>query len=630
MKVQNINNKTFASLRFFNRMGCVRSSFQSYKEKKAFASLRLCVPLIVFLLCVQLSQAQAFQETFIRDLAKMKNNYGNAVADYDQDGDLDIFMVAYEEYERGKPETWSRLLENKGSGWFEDATETAGFREQYNDPALRANKLGAAWGDYDNDGFPDLLLTHAGSVQLFHNQQDGTFEEVPEIAAMEECPTCVNTSGLWWDYDRDGFLDFYISDYGAFSPNRLYRNLGDGTFQNMTYETGLGDDRRAWSSAAFDVNGDGWLDLYVNNDYGFSRLYINEEGKTFREATYEYGLQNTGNGMGFSIGDYNNDGYFDIYVTNISELLPNPLYTGNASGVFTNEFEAQNVGYGNWAWGTHFFDADHDGDEDLYMVNGFQGLIYNNKFFKNNLAQGKEGFTDWSTQAACDGIASGMSLEVFDYDEDGDLDILVSNTDDHPYLYQNVGRSSQTNWLQVELEGTTSNRNAFGAVVKAKGKGRLHQRYHHGANIMSQSIKPVHLGLGDMKIIDTLLVIWPTGEEEAFYDVSTNQKIKIVETPKVSTATKNQTPNTLKINSISPNPFRDFVVIDIELTQSSELNYQLFSSTGQQVGQGNSSILPAGKNQIQWTVGAGLSEGLYLYQIQIGEEVKSGKLVLKR
>ncbi|MEM0994063.1 MAG: VCBS repeat-containing protein, partial [Bacteroidota bacterium] len=416
--------------------------------------------ILAVVLCTSQTYAQAFQETFIRDLAKMKNNYGNAVADYDQDGDLDIFVVAYEEFERGKPETWSRLLENRGSGWFEDVTVAAGFREQYNHPNRRANKLGAAWGDYDNDGFPDLLLTHAGSVQLYHNKGDGTFEEVPAIAAMEDCPTCVNTSGLWWDYDRDGFLDFYISDYGTFSPNRLYRNLGNGSFQNVTFETGLGDDRSAWSSAAFDVNRDGLLDLYINNDYGFSRLYLNEKGKTFREATNEYGLRNTGNGMGFAIGDYNNDGHFDIYVTNISELLPNPLYTGSASGVFTNEFESQNVGYGNWGWGTHLFDADHDGDEDIYLVNGFEGLIYNNKFFRNNLAQGKADFTDWSVQAACDGIASGMSLEVFDYDEDGDLDMLVSNTNDHPYLYQNTGRASQTNWLQVELEGTTSNRNA--------------------------------------------------------------------------------------------------------------------------------------------------------------------------
>ncbi|MEM9849370.1 MAG: VCBS repeat-containing protein, partial [Bacteroidota bacterium] len=287
--------------------------------------------ILAVVLCTSQTYAQAFQETFIRDLAKMKNNYGNAVADYDQDGDLDIFVVAYEEFERGKPETWSRLLENRGSGWFEDVTVAAGFREQYNHPNRRANKLGAAWGDYDNDGFPDLLLTHAGSVQLYHNKGDGTFEEVPAIAAMEDCPTCVNTSGLWWDYDRDGFLDFYISDYGTFSPNRLYRNLGNGSFQNVTFETGLGDDRSAWSSAAFDVNRDGLLDLYINNDYGFSRLYLNEKGKTFREATNEYGLRNTGNGMGFAIGDYNNDGHFDIYVTNISELLPNPLYTGSAS-----------------------------------------------------------------------------------------------------------------------------------------------------------------------------------------------------------------------------------------------------------------------------------------------------------
>ncbi|MEM9886748.1 MAG: FG-GAP-like repeat-containing protein [Bacteroidota bacterium] len=590
--------------------------------------LLLC--LLLSCLWVQKSHAQAFQETFIRDLAKMKNNYGNAVADYDQDGDLDIFVVAYEEFERGKAETWSRLLENRGSGWFEDVTLAAGFGEQYSHPSLRANKLGAAWGDYDNDGFPDLLLTHAASVQLFHNEGDGTFEEVPEIATMEECPTCVNTSGLWWDYDRDGFLDFYISDYATFSPNRLYRNLGDGTFQNVTNETGLGDDRAAWSSAAFDVNGDGWLDLYINNDYGFSRLYINEEGKHFREATAEYGLRNTGNGMGFTIGDYNNDGYFDLYVTNISELLPNPLYTGNASGVFTNEFEAQKVGYGNWAWGTHFFDADHDGDEDLYLVNGFEGLIYNNKFFKNDLAQGKEGFTDWSVQAACDGIASGMSLEVFDYDEDGDLDMLVSNTNDHPYLYQNTGRASQSNWLQIELEGTTSNRNAFGSIVQAKGKGRLHQRYHHGANIMSQSIKPVHLGLGDMKVIDTLLVIWPTGEQEAFYDVPTNQKIKIIETPLVSSITENHFADALQIHSIAPNPFTDFVLLDVELAKSSELNYQLFSSTGRQVSAVFDRKLAAGRHQIRWNVAANLSAGLYFYCIQMDDEIQSGKLILKK
>ncbi|MEM9848372.1 MAG: ASPIC/UnbV domain-containing protein, partial [Bacteroidota bacterium] len=216
------------------------------------------------------------------------------------------------------------------------------------------------------------------------------------------------------------------------------------------------------------------------------------------------------------------------------------------------------------------------------------------------------------------------------YDEDGDLDMLVSNTNDHPYLYQNTGRASQTNWLQVELEGTTSNRNAFGAILKATGNGRTHQRYHHGANIMSQSIKPVHFGLGDMKIIDTLLVIWPSGAEEIFLDIASNQKIKIKETAVVSNTIDHPTSNKLEINDINPNPFTDFVVIDLELSQSGYLHYQLFSSTGQQVGNQISQPLSAGQHQIKWTMNTDLSEGLYFYQIQLGNEVQSGKLILKR
>ena len=589
--------------------------------------------LYVILFCCSFwvdSHAQAFQKMTIRDIAKMKNNYGNAVADYDQDGDLDIFIVAYDAFIAQEAETWSRLLENRGSGWFEDSTIESGLSSQFFNGSSKANKLGVAWGDYDNDGFPDLLLTHAGGVQLFHNQQDGTFEEVTMSAGIEPCSTCVNTSGMWWDYDNDGLLDFYISDYREM--NRLYRNTGNGVFEELSDVLNLADSGSTWCSIAFDFNRDGWQDIYVINDYGFSRMYLNQQGGNFVESTIEYGLRNTGSAMGVSIGDYNNDGYFDIYVTNISEFQPNPLFTGSESGVFTNTYEAQNVGEGNWAWGTHFFDADHDGDEDLYIVNGFGGFTYNNKFYKNNWVEGKTEFTEMSERASCNGDAHGMGLEVFDYDDDGDLDLLVSNTNSHPYIYQNTGRASHTNWLQVELEGTNCNRNAFGAVLIANGNGRSLSRYHHGVGIMSQSIKPVHFGLGDMKVIDTLTVIWPGNHTEHFYNIEANQKIRIKESPQtltsVSTLSLN---NPIAITRVIPNPFHESVTIGLQVSQSGILNARIYSSTGQLIWQEKEREIGAGQHQIKWngeqTLQNTLPCGFYFYQIEFDNQSITGKII---
>ncbi|MEM6319644.1 MAG: FG-GAP-like repeat-containing protein [Bacteroidota bacterium] len=571
---------------------------------------------------------QVFQKMTVRDLAKMRNNYGTAVADYDQDGDLDIFMVAYDGLERGKPETWSRLLENRGSGWFEDATAKAGFDKQYSSTQIKDNKLGAAWGDYDNDGFPDLLLTHAGHIQLYHNEQDGTFEDVTETAQIAPCLPCVNTSGLWWDFDNDGDLDFYISDYRT--ANRLFQNQGDGTFQEVGVAMKVDDARATWSSLAMDINQDGWQDLYVINDYGFSHFYLNQNGESFVEATSEYGLRNTGSGMGATVGDYNNDGFFDIYITNISEFQPNKLFQGTQNHRFKEAQMAEGVGYANWAWGTQFFDADHDGDEDLLVVNGFESLTYSNKFFKNRHVEGKTGFEDISQRATLDGDAHGMAAEVFDYDEDGDLDILVANTNDSPSLYQNVGRAANTNWLQVKLEGTSSNRNAFGAVVIATGDGQTIKRYHHGAGIMGQSIKPVHFGLGAMKKIDTLTVIWPNQHTEYFYDIPANQTINITETPLTTSvfAPKNFATSAIELQRVSPNPFRAQVELSISTHQKGLIVFQVFNSLGQLVFQEREGVLPAGEHSLVWdATNTAISSGIYYYRIVLSEHVLSGKLL---
>ncbi len=597
-------------------------------------SIRILDCTLITLLLLHLpAKAQLFQEVEIRDIASMNINYGNAVADYDLDGDLDIFIVAYNSFDPGDSQTWSRLLENRG-GWFEDATVEAKLNDQYSNPQIKDNKIGASWGDYDGDGYPDLALLHAGKVELFHNDTDGTFTNVSETSNITSCDACVNASGLWWDFDNDSDLDFYVSDYQQ--PNRLFKNLGDGTFEDVSEVTNLADPGGTWCSIPIDANKDGWIDLYVVNDYGLSRFYINEQGNSFTEATEAYGLRNTGNAMGASIGDFNNDGEFDIYITNIAEFQSNALFVGQASGGFVEKAVELGVGNGHWAWGTCFFDADHDGDEDLYMVNGWGSLNYKNKFFKNMLQEGENIYQDWSDPAACDGNANGMSTEVFDYDADGDLDILVSNTDNKPYFYKNVGQAVNTNWLQIELEGTVSNRAAIGTSVTAAAGGEYWHRFYHGASIMGQSIKPVHFGLAENDKLDSLIINWPNGSTETYYDITVNQKLKVIEQQGIAgLVTGIATPKGSAVNQkemrISPNPFNTDTKISLDLQSEGFLDLQVFNLQGKKIYESQELIRQPGHWQFSWNgVDNKLNKslaGTYIIKVTLGNESWSGKVI---
>ncbi len=539
------------------------------------------------------SNAQKFFEKDFRDLQKMRNNYGNAVADYDLDGDLDVFIVAFDSYDPKLPETWSRLLRNSGNGGFEDVTEEAGFRIQYVSSVTQDNKIGVSWGDYDNDGYPDLFLSHIARTELYRNLGNGKFKDVSTASRIDRCVECVNNSALWWDYDKDGYLDLYISD--GRSSNRLYRNNGDGTFANVTAATGLGDAGSTWSSLPIDANEDGWMDLMVLNDFGQSNFYESIDGHSFVDKTKAYQFENPGDAMGASLGDCNLDGHLDIYITNVSEFQPNPLYIGSGSGIFNNEAAENGVEEGHWAWGTHFFDADHDGDEDLYIVNGWFGLHYKNKFFKNLHVEGKVGFVDWSMQSSTDGFANGMSTEVFDYDNDGDLDILVSNTNDAPDFYENIGAGGR-NWLQVILEGKESNRNAFGATVSLWVGDRLLRRFHHGSGIMTQSVKPVHFGLGSVSMVDSIAINWPNGARELYDAIEPNQKIRIVENTGIfegetviSTTTEIFTEDNHIL--VYPNPFDKLINIKFHCIQQGDVVWTLYDLKGRELLGGKALLL---------------------------------------
>ena len=592
------------------------------------------IALVICFLVENSILSQSFIQKTIPALSMMSENYGNAVVDFDQDGDLDIFMVGYQSFDKSNPKSWSRLLENRGSGRLVDVTEDVGLSNQFSRPDNKDNKIGVAWGDYDADGFPDLLLTHANSFQLLKNNQGRSFSDMTLTAGLLPVVGSVYTSALWWDYNNDAHLDLYISNYQGL--NTMYENQGDGTFADVGQELKLQDQGSAWSSIALDVNRDGWQDLYVINDYGLSRLYINEQGQ-FSEQTLTLGLRNTGNGMGASIGDYNNDGYFDIYVTNIADLLPNVLFTGTESGVYTENAHQMKVGHAGWAWGVQFFDADHDMDEDLYIVNGFNDLQFENRFYKNMLQEDGGSFIDWSVPSHTNQRGNGMGVEVFDYDDDGDLDMLVSNTNSSPYLYENIGAAG--NWLKVNLQGADFNVNALGTTVRVSAGAQHIYRYHHGAAIMSQSIKPIHFGLADVEYVDSITVTWPNSNAEVYYNTAVNQSITLTEDAELRTATIDReilsdfADAQFELVRYGPNPSEGDLQFIVQTKEPGEIRGALFSLQGQCVAAFTEA---AQVNQLQMIdlsihgdQHSPIASGLYIFKIQMDRDHVIGKIVIE-
>ncbi len=598
-----------------------------------FMILYRYISVILQLVCLTSLTSQSFLEKNISVLSMMSDNYGNAVADFDGDGDLDVFIVSYESFDKSNPMSWSRLLENRGFGRLVDVTKDVGLTNQYADADVRDNKIGVSWGDYNRDGYPDLFLTHANSFQLLRNEAGKTFVDVTREARMIPEDGSVYTSSVWWDYNNDGLIDIYVSNYQG--ANMMFSNNGDGTFKNISSSSGLKDEGSAWCSIVYDVNEDGWQDIYVINDYGLGRLYINDQGR-FTDKTKEYGMVNSGNGMGATIGDYNNDGHFDIYITNIAELLPNVLFSGSETGVFEEKAEEMNIGLADWAWGTQFFDADHDTDEDLYVVNGFNDLQYENRFFKNMQIEEGGGFIDWSASSQTNKMANGMTSEVFDYDDDGDLDILVSNTNSSPYLFENVGATG--NWLKINLKGTVSNENALGAKVKVSIGDKHLYRYNHGAGIMGQSIKPVHFGLSNNKLIDSITVQWPNSEAQVFYNVDANQSITFIEQADLITSVKDdievikELESSFVLSSYFPNPSHGDVTFNVRTNQSGKIHLDLFSLYGSRILAKSVSAKVDQETIIEISKvkdAVSMPSGIYMFRLRMDNDIVVGKLIIE-
>ena len=495
--------------------------------------------------------------TNISDLNGVLGNNGVAVADYDNDGDLDIFIVSARSQDG--EEYWSRLFENTNNGNFIDVTESSGINQNLNheidlinydevgnysfDTIEHGDRLAASWGDFNNDGYPDLFLGNAVQSELYKNNGNGTFSNITESAGFETyCEKCYIAGALWLDYDLDGYLDIFLSDYNQISSNKLYKNLGNETFQQIDLSETI-ENANSFSALPIYANDDMYPDIYVANDFDqFNQLLINQDGNGFTEMAQEYGVEDPFDGMGLTTCDFNNDLDIDFFVTNIKE---NSLYTKdivNASTPYTNYSEQANLYDTDWAWGVTFSDFNHDGFEDFYVANGFFNPEDDRFFINNNGIN----FTYGNFSGNPPLMSKSRSVNSFDYDNDGDLDLLVTDFNFNVNLWENKSIDTyfteevMGSWVKIFLEGTSSNRDGLGSIIQLNFEDGTSQiRQYTGSGYQHQSLQSIHFGGAANNNISSIVVTWPNSGQETFYNLQTNSTYRIVEGQGIQTINNN-------------------------------------------------------------------------------------------
>jgi hypothetical protein len=499
---------------------------------------------------------------------------GLAFFDYDNDGWLDIYLTngtrLGENWSAGKAPT-SQLFKNNRDGTFTNVTDKSGL-------ARTGWQTGVCAGDYDNDGWDDLFCCFWGHNILFRNNGDGTFVDITRKAGLYNEQVHWGAGCTFLDYDRDSYLDLFVCNYikldreqtlASTEPatcqwkgipvmcgprglpgdtNFLYHNNGDGTFTDVSEKSGIlkPGPRYSITAVSYDFDNDGWPDIYVAVDSEASILYHNNHDGTFTDVAVAAGCaySETGHeqaGMGVAVADYDCDGFFDIFKTNFADDTSN-LYRNNRDGTFSDVTIPTGIAVNSRyvGWGCGFLDYDNDGWPDLMQINGHVypeiaghdvGQTFKNpRLVYRNMGNGQ--FKDVSPMMG-PGISENFSSRgaaFGDYDNDGDIDVLVLNMNDLPSLLRNDGGNKQ-NWVKIKLIGTKCNRTAIGARVRiVTGDHVQMDEVHSGSSVMSQGDLRLHFGLGKSAIIDLIEVRWPTTAKiERFSRVKANQIITIRE-----------------------------------------------------------------------------------------------------
>jgi hypothetical protein len=488
----------------------------------------------------------AFKESISEDPVAMMGG-GLCWLDFDEDGWLDLYMV--NSYSLHEVELWQRegdlprnaLFHNQGDGTFQDISAGSGA-----DLALRGN--GCIAGDIDQDGDTDIYVTADGPNALLLNQGDGTFVEAAEQAGLT-APEW-STAAAMADYDGDGLVDLFVASYidldhkvpnpiGLFPqdyyglPNHLYRNRGDGTFEDVAQQAGLTDEERSLGALFSDLDQDRDLDLYVANDGEPNRLYLNRGDGTFEEISQQAGVDDRGSGMGVAAGDYTGDGWFDLVVTNFEDEY-NALYQNKALGETPPEFQyttfrmgIQGFGQNQTGWGVTWLDLDLDGQLDLLTVQGkvpVTDLVADRQMIRFYQNRGDGTFLDARQTIGVQEIgpllARGMAAA--DYDNDGDLDIAIATIGGPLTLLQTGGATG--NWLVVSLDNFAPGTHLSATLPDDR---ILVRELHCGSSYLASEDPRFHLGLGEADQVKQLTITLPDQRQLTYQDVPANQILTI-------------------------------------------------------------------------------------------------------
>ncbi len=509
-----------------------------------------------------------------------------SIVDFDRDGWPDIYVTNSGEGSH------NALYRNMHDGTFRDVAAETGLAD-LNEPGTGVS-TGAVWGDYDNDGFEDVIVYKWGRPELFHNDAGKHFTRVTEQAGL---PKWINANtAIWLDYDGDGKLDLFLAGYYPedidlwhlkttkimpesfeYAQNGgrkyLFHNLGNGRFEEVSAKLGIQSRRWALAAVAADLRGTGRPDLFVANDYGVSELYLNNGGKAFREAGKETGIGFAPkSGMSAAVGDVLNDGRFGVYVSNISEegvlIQGNNLWmpdrtASNGPPHYQNMATAMGVDLGGWSFGVQFGDFNNDGFEDLYVANGNVSLDRKRSYWydyskvaggnkaiisdaanwppldgrslsgyqqkKIFLNDGSGQFKEVAQLVGVTDVYDGRSVALADFQNRGVLDAVVANQNGPLLLYRNTVTPANR-WIEFELQGTTSNRSAIGAQVLVFWNGQQQaQEVSGGSGFCAQNDRRLHFGLGKAAAIDRVEIRWPSGRTQAVTAPQLNQLHRIIE-----------------------------------------------------------------------------------------------------